>query len=52
MSTWSKQNKNSASWTKETSKRQPKMGRFGIGQFDKAKFNVETGTFWKKQSKN
>ena len=60
MSTWSNQNKNnsnysnqskkSVSWTKKNPSILP--GRFDIAQFNKAKFDTETGTYWKNQSKN
>jgi len=60
MSTWSKQNKNSSSysnqskkstsWTKEKPSKLP--GKFDIAQFDKEKFDKPIGTDWKNQSKN
>ena len=60
MPTWSKQNKNSSSysnqskkstsWTKEKPSKLP--GKFDIARFDKEKFDIETGTHWTNQSKN
>jgi len=60
MATWSKQNKNSASysnqskksvsWTKQKFSVTP--GKFGIAKFDEARFDESMGTHWTKQSKN
>ena len=60
MSAWSKQNKNSSSysnqskksisWTKQKFSVPP--GKFDVAKFDKSKFDRPQGTHWKNQSKN